>query len=152
MENELKLNIQKLGARGQEELRKKIVREMKKYHNTKRVAEICECSLSHVQSTWKKYKESGVEAIKAVKMGRPHGSGTKLTTYQESLIKKLITNKTPEEIDLYGYLWERKTVSELINQKFGIEMPLSTTGYYLAKWNFTYQRPKKNTTSRLRKR
>ena len=57
----------------------------------------------------------------------------------------------PEEINLCGYLWERKTVSELINQKFGIEMPLSTTGDYLAKWKFTYQRPKKNTISKTKK-
>jgi len=151
MENELKLNILKLGSKGQEELRKKIIRKMKQHGNTKEVAKICECSLSHVKSTWKKYKDGGVKAIKATKMGRPYGSGCRLTAYQESIIERLITDKTPEELGLCGHLWERKTVSELIHQQFGILMPLSTTGDYLAKWKFTYQRPKKNITSRIKK-
>ena len=55
MEQELKFNIKKLGSRGQEELRKKIIREMKKYGDTKEVAKICECSLSHRKSPKKLY-------------------------------------------------------------------------------------------------
>jgi len=148
MEKELKFNINKLSPKEQEELRKKIVRQMQKYGDVKGVAEICECSVRHVYSTWKKYKESGVSAIKAVKMGRPKGIGSKLTVEQEGVIKQIIADKTPTEAGLSGYLWERKTVSELVKRKFGIEMPLSTMGYYLAKWNFTSQRPKKSTISK----
>jgi transposase len=143
MDTELKFEVQKLGPQVQEEVRKKIIREMQKHGNTKEVAALCECSLSHVQSTWKKYNEGGIEAIKAVKMGRPKGSGCKLTPEQESVIIKLIIEQTPEQTGLSGYLWERKSVSELVKQEFGVEMPLSTMGYYLSKWNFTYQRPKK---------
>jgi transposase len=143
MEKELINDNYKLSPKGQEELRLKIVRQMKKHSNTKEVAEICECTVRHVEKTWKKYKEGGVNAIKAVKMGRPKGIGCKLTKTQEREIKKLLTEKTPNELELGGYLWERKSVSELISRKFSIKMPLSTTGDYLAKWNFTYQRPKK---------
>jgi hypothetical protein len=49
MENELKYELQKLGPKEQEELRKKIVREMKKRSDSKEVAEICECT--NVMST-----------------------------------------------------------------------------------------------------
>jgi transposase len=143
MEKELKFEVQKQSPRGQEELRKKIVRQMKKHGDTKEVAEICECSQRHVQLTWKKYKEGGVGAIKAVKMGRPQGSGCKLTLKQEGVIIKMLTEKRPNEVGLTGYLWERKSVSELVKQQFGIILPLSTTGHYLKKWNFTSQRPKK---------
>jgi transposase len=143
MEKELQYNIQKLSPEGQEELRKKIVRQMKKHGSTKEVAEICECSQRHVQLTWKRYMEGGVEAIKAVKMGRPKGSGCKLAPQQEAEIIKLIIDKKPAEAGLAGYLWERKTVAELVKQQFGITMPLSTMGSYLAKWKFTSQRPKK---------
>jgi transposase len=143
MENELEFNTQKLDPRGQEELRKRIVRQMKKHGDTKEVAEICECSQRHVQSTWKKYQESGVDAIKAVKMGRPKGSGSKLAPEQESKIIKMISDNTPYQLQLTGYLWDRKSVAELIRQQFNILMPLSTMGYYLAKWVFTAQRPKK---------
>jgi transposase len=143
MENELRFSVLKLSPREQEELRKKIVRQMKKHGDTKEVAAICECSLRHVQSTWKKYTDNGVKAIKAVKMGRPKGSGCKLTPEQERKIILLITDKDPEQLKLKGFLWDRKLVAELISRKFGIKMPLSTMGYYLAKWGFTAQRPKK---------
>ena len=143
MEQELKFNIQKLSPKEQEELRKKTVREMQRRGDTKEVAKICECSLSHVQSTWKKYREGGVAAILAVKMGRPKGIGCKLNPEQEAAIKKLITDKNPSECGLSGYLWGRKEVSELVKREYGIEMPVTTMGDYLRRWNFTPQRPKK---------
>ena len=143
MEKELKFNVIKLTPKEKLELRKKIIRQMQKHGDVEEVAEICECSVRHVYSTWKKYKEGGVNAIKGVKMGRPKGTGCKLTPNQEDVIKGIISDRTPMEAGLSGYLWERKTVSELVKCQFGIEMPLSTMGDYLAKWNFTSQRPKK---------
>ena len=124
---------------------------MKKYGNTREVAEICECSQRHVQSTWKKYQDGGIKAIQAVKMGRPKDKYCKLSPEQEAMIKKEITSKSPNEAGLVGYLWGRKEVSELVKQKFGVEMPVRTMGHYLAKWNFTYQRPKKRITVKMKK-
>ena len=146
MEQELKYDIRKLSPKDQEELRKKIVRQMQKHGDTKEVAEICECSLRHVQSTWKKYQEGGIKAILAVKMGYAHGKRGKLTLEQESAIKTEITEKTPSEAGLSGYLWGRAEVCELVKRRYGIEMPLTTMGDYLGRWNFTYQRPKKRIT------
>jgi len=151
MEKELINNNYKLSPFGQEELRKKIVRQMKKYGDAKEVAAICECTVRHVNKTWKKYQEGGVEAILSVKMGRPKGMCCKLTPEQEAAIKAEITDKNPSECGLVGYLWCRAEVSELVKQRFGIEMPLSTMGDYLAKWNFTYQRPKKRITAKTSK-
>lgn len=151
MEKELKYEIQKLSPSAQEEIHKKIVRQMKKCGNSKEVAEICECTVRHVNKTWKKYQEGGIAAILAVKMGRPKGKCSKLTPEQENEIKTEITGKNPTEAGLSGYLWGRAEVSELVKRKFGIEMPVRTMGHYLAKWNFTYQRPKKRITAKTRK-
>jgi transposase len=148
MEKELNYNILKLSPKEQEELRKKIVRQMKKHGDTKEVAEICECSIRHVQSTWKKYQDGGIKAILGVKMGCPKGKYCKLQPWQENEIIKALTEKTPKECDLVGYLWDRKAISELTKQKYGVEMPVRTMGHYLKKWNFTCQRPKKRTTAR----
>jgi transposase len=146
MEKELRNDNYKLSPKGQEELRKKIVRQMKKHGNSKEVAEICECTVRHVNKTWKKYQEGGIEAILAVKMGYAHGKRRKLTAEQELAVKGEITEKKPSEAGLSGYLWGRAEVSELVKRRFGIEMPLTTMGDYLARWNFTYQRPKKRIT------
>ena len=151
MENELKYNVLKLSPKEQEALRKKIVRQMKKHGDTKEVAEICECSQRHVQSTWKKHQSGGIKSILAVKMGYAHGKRRKLSPEQESAIKKEITEKYPVDCGLAGHLWGRAEVSELVKRRFGIEMPLSTMGDYLARWNFTYQRPKKRITAKTNK-
>ncbi|MCL1794814.1 MAG: winged helix-turn-helix domain-containing protein [Oscillospiraceae bacterium] len=141
---ELKYELQKLSAKEQSEVRKKIVREMEKRGGeTKEVAEICECTVRHVQKTWKKYREGGVKAIAAAKMGRPVGVYCKLTKEQEEEIKQEITEKNPSEAGLSGYLWSRGLVRELAKAKYGIEMSARTMGNYLAKWNIRPQRPKK---------
>lgn len=148
MEKELEFNNLKLTTDEQEKLRKKIIRIAKKNLmpngsvRNKKVSEICECSVSHVRSTWKKYITDGVSAIKSVKMGRPKGAGCKLTPEQQNQIIKQITEKDPNQLKLPGFLWDRKLVAGLVKREFGIEMPLSTMGYYLAKWGFTAQRPK----------
>jgi transposase len=152
MEKELKYELQKLSSKEQEEVRKKIVRQMMKHGNAREVAEICECTVRHVNNTWKKYKEGGVKAISAIKKGRPKGKGCKLTVEQGEIIKKLITEKTPEETGLSGHLWSRAEVSEIVKRKFGVEMPVRTMGHYLAKWNFTAQRPKKKITGKTQKK
>lgn len=151
MEKELKYDVKKLSPKEQEELRKKIVRQMQRHGDSKEVATICECSLRHVQSTWKKYQEGGIKAILAVKMGSPVGKYHKLTSAQEEIIKNLIKEKSPVELGLAGHLWGRSEISELVKRQFGIEMPLSTVGDYLARWNFTYQRPKKRITDKTQK-
>jgi transposase len=149
MEKKLEFKIEKLSPGEQEEVRKKIVREMEKRGGDKKeVAEICECSIRHVYSTWKKYQEGGISAIKSVKMGRPVGMCRKLTPEQENQIKKILTTKRPCEVELSGYLWDRKGVAEIIKRKLKIKMSLSTTGNYLAKWNMTPQRPKKTLQAR----
>ena len=152
IEKELNCELQKIGCACQEELRKKIVRQMKKHGDAKEVAQICECTVRHVNKTWKKYQEGGINAIKAVKMGRPKGLCKRLTPQQEVSIKKQVINKTPEEVGLNGYLWGRAEVCELIKQQYGINMPLTTMGRYLARWNFTYQRPKKRLSTRRKSR
>ena len=148
---EIKYDIRKLSPKEQEEVRKKIVREMKKRGDAKEVAEICECTIRHVHKTWKKYREGGLKSISAVKMGSPIGKYGKLTREQEEAIKKDIAEKTPEETGLSGYLWSRKEVCELVKSKFGIEIAVRTIGDYLAKWNFTSQRPKKKIIGKTQK-
>jgi transposase len=150
MEKELKYNAQKIGSVGQEELRKKIVRQKKKHGKSKEVAAIWECMVRHVKKTWKKYQEGGIEAIESVKMGRPIGKCCKLHEEQEAAIKEAIRDNSPVELGLAGHLWGLAEVSELIKRRFGIEMALTTTGDYLKRWSFTYQRPKKGVPARRR--
>jgi len=153
MENELKFEPQKISSIEQEALRKKIVLEMKKRGYTtesKRVkngvydavAEVCECSYSHVKQTWLKYRANGISGIKSVKMGRPNNSG-KLTKEQQATIRELIIDKNPEQLKLPGCLWDRQNIADLIRRRFKITIALQNISVYLKKWGMTPQRPVK---------
>jgi transposase len=143
MEKELAINNLKLSADEQENLRKRIVRMMRKHNETGKVAEICECSVRHVQSTWKKYLEGGTASIKIAKKGRKINSGA-LSEAQQCEIQKLIVDKCPEQIKLPGFLWDRSNVAALIKQKYKIKLTVQAVGKYLKKWGFTPQRPVKS--------
>ena len=146
MEKELEVNNLKLSPKEQESLRLRIIRAAKKNLlpngnvKTKLVAEICECSPSHVSHTWKKYREDGVSSVRAVQMGRPVNSG-KLTIEQQNEICKLIVDKNPEQLKLPGFLWDRENVRDLIKRKFGVDLALQNISVYLKKWGMSPQRP-----------
>ena len=148
IEKELQVNNRKLTPLEQEKLRMKIIRTAKKNlkpsgkANVTKVAEICECSKSHVSSIWKKYLKGGVYSVKAVKMGRPGNSG-KLTKEQQKEIQKLIVDKFPEQLKLKGFLWDRESVRDLIYRRFKVTIALQNISIYLKKWGFSAQRPVK---------
>lgn len=148
MEKELEVNNLRLSPKEQEALRRRIVRVAKKNLlpngkiNGKLVAEICECSLSHVSHTWKKYRENGIAAINSVRMGRPRNSG-KLTMEQQKEIRQCIIDKTPEQLRLPGFLWDRRNIQDLILRRFKVRIVLQNISIYLRKWGMTPQRPVK---------
>jgi transposase len=148
MEKELEVNNRKLSPSEQERLRLRIIRVAKKNLkasgklNVTKVAEICECSKSHVSGTWKKYSNGGVASVKSVKMGRPKNSGS-LNIAQQKEIQKLIVDKCPNQLKLEGFLWDRERVGELVYHRFKVRLTLQAIGKYLKAWGFSAQRPAK---------
>jgi len=143
MEKELKTNAVHLSQEEQYQIRRNIIRLCKKGKTNDEIAEILDVSLRHVQNTKKQYTDGGIEAIKPKKRGRRTGGQRKLTPEQEWEIRKIIVDKCPEQLKLPGCMWTRENIRDLIKQKYKIDMILSTLGYYLERWGFSVQRPKK---------
>ena len=143
MENNLKTNAVTLSPDEQYQIRKNIIRLSKSEKSNNEIAEILDVSLRHVQNTIKQYKDGGIVAIKPKKRGRKEGEERSLTPEQEREIQKIIVDKYPEQMKLPGCMWTRANIRDLIKRKYGIEMPVSTLGCYLARWGFSVQRPKK---------
>jgi transposase len=59
-------------------------------------------------------------------------------------VRKLIADKTPDQLKMPYVLWTRAVVSQLNGQRFGIRLAVVTMGLYLARLGFTPQMPKKN--------
>lgn len=143
MENELKANALGMGSKGQYELRKTIIRMLKDGKSGKQIAKDLGVSEGHVSNVKKLYEKGGAKALKPAKRGRPAGKNKILTPEQEHEIKEIIVDKTPEQLRFKECMWTRNNIRLLISEKYGIDIKLSTLGYYLARWGFTVQRPVK---------
>ena len=53
----------------------------------------------------------------------------------------MLIDTTPEQLKFKFALWTREAVKQLILRVVDIDMPISTVGDYLAKWQFTSKKP-----------
>ena len=138
-----KVDARTLTKETQEQLRKQAIRLRKQGKSYKEIAEIIGVNDNTVWKWWKKYQAGGAKALKAGQRGRPLGVNRSLDKAQEEEIRKLICDKTPDQLKLTFALWTRQAVQELIRMCFGIQIAIRTIGTYLKRWGFTPQKPLK---------
>ncbi len=138
-----KTDTRKLSPETQYELRKQVIRLRKKGKSNQEIAEIVGVYHTHVSTIWQSYQKGGLDALKPKVRGRKHGEQRNLTADQEATAKKLLVDKTPDQLKLQFALWTRDAVRLAIKQEFGIELPLRTITDYLKRWGFTPQKPAK---------
>lgn len=100
-------------------------------------------SISQITSTWADFKANNEEGIKTKKLGRPLESNRKLSNLQSTDIKKIITDNTPDQLQLNSALWDLNSISALVLRRHKVHLPRSTMAVYLKRWGFSPQRPKK---------
>ncbi len=134
-----KIDTRKLSLAALEEKRR-LAHQLRKRGMTR--AEIGEIVGVHADTVgkWLKLRsnELGYETP-----GRKVGSGTRLSQEQSERIRKLVIDKTPDQLKMPYALWTRESVRELIRSQCGIEMPVRTVGDYLKRWGMTPQKPQK---------
>jgi transposase len=132
-----------LSPKEQYNLRKQIVRLRDKGYGNRETASILDVSEPYASRIWSTYQKNGKEAIQQNKRGRRNGSGRTLTKEQEQEVRRIIIDKTPDQLRFSFALWTRQAIKELIKHKYGVEMPVTTIADYLKRWGFTAQRPTK---------
>ena len=71
-----------------------------------------------------------------------------MTDEQERYIIKKLIDTNPQQLKFKFALWTREAVKQLIKKEFEIDMPLSTVGHYLKRWEFTSKKPIKRAYER----
>jgi transposase len=87
------------------------------------------------------YDTKGKKSFAEDKRGAKAFQNCSLTKRQLNWLKKQLFNKTPEQFNFPFALWTRKLVAEVIFNKFGIKVDVSTAGEYLRKFRMTPQKP-----------
>ena len=89
----------------------------------------------------KRFRARGMAGLQTGPRGPAAGTGRFLTATQEAQIRRLICRGTPDAHGLPFALWSRAAVAALIEQRYGVRLAVRTMGTYLARWNFTVQKP-----------
>lgn len=92
-------------------------------------------------SAMKSYKTGGWPAVAIADRGRLMGEGRTLTAEQEKTLRRMISDKTPDQLKMPYALWTRSAVGDLVHQQFDVKLPVRTVGHYLKRWGFTPQKP-----------
>jgi len=100
-----------------------------------------ELSVPTVMSAHRAYLSGGWAAVNVKPRGRKPGEGRQLTPEQETEIRRLICDKTPDQLKMEFALWNRPAVSRLVEERLGVKVPIRTIGEYLKRWGFTPQKP-----------
>ncbi|CAM3808595.1 IS630 family transposase [Arcobacter cloacae] len=143
-----KIDARKLSPRELSEKRKIAMKLREKGISNKEVAQIVGISAQTISTYYTQYKKDGTKIFKVKNAGRPKNVGKTLSDQQESEIIKMLIDTNPQQLKFKFALWTREAVQTLIKYEFDIDMPISTVGYYLSKWQFTSKKPIKRAYER----
>lgn len=94
-----------------------------------------------VSMWWDRYQADGIDALASQTRGPKTGTHRRLTPRQEQAVQRAITDTTPDQLKLPFALWTRAAIAQVVQQKFGVALPVRTMGHYLRRWGFTAQKP-----------
>ena len=143
-----KIDARKLSPRELSEKRKIAIKLREKGVPNKEVAEIVGISAQTISTYYTQYKNSGANVFKVKSAGRPKKSGKRLSDEQEAKIIRMLIDTNPQQLQFKFALWTREAVRQLIFRELEIDMPISTVGDYLAKWQFRSKKPIKRAYER----
>ena len=133
-------DTRRLSPASQEDLRRRVVKAVNEQGLSKSAAaRTFGVSRTSVHHWLDKFQSCGARGLTSKPRGRPRGS--RLKGHQAATIVRLISERCPDQLKLPFALWTREAVGQLIEDRYGIRLSVSTVGRYLRRWGFTPQKP-----------
>jgi transposase len=136
-------DMRKLSRDARHERRVQVIHLRKAGQTYDEIAQQTGLSRTGVFDICKRHEAAGAKALRDAPGGRKVGEKRLLDPGQEATVRKLIADKTPDQLKMAYALWTRAAVAELIEHRFDIRLPVRTMGSYLKRWGFTPQKPMK---------
>ena len=89
----------------------------------------------------RRYRAAGEDGLLDGRRVSPRRGKGLLSDAQCRQVRDWITDRTPDQLKLSFALWTARAVLELIEQRFGIRLGLSTMQLYLQRWGMSPQKP-----------
>ncbi len=134
-----KVDARSLPPKAQESIRRLAVQAVLEGKKQVEVAKMYGVTRQAVGKWVKAHRWSGEQALKARPQGRPQGGS--LLPWQAAQIARDMVEHLPEQLKLPFFLWTRKAVAQLIQQRFSKRLSIWTVGRYLKRWGFCPQKP-----------
>jgi transposase len=134
-------DMRSLSREARHERRVQVIRLRKAGSTYDEIAAQTGLSRTGVFNICKRHETGGAKALRDAPGGRRPGDKRLLSAEQEATVRKLIADKTPDQLKMVYAPWTRQAVAELVRDRFGIELPVRTMGLYLSRWGFTPQKP-----------
>jgi transposase len=136
-------DMRSLSREARHERRVQVIRLRKAGLSYELIAQQTGLSRTGVFNICARHEAGGAAALRDRMGGRPLGDGRLLSAEQEAEVRRLIADRTPDQLKMPYALWTRTAVAQLIEQRFGIVLAVRTMGLYLKRWGFTPQKPMK---------
>lgn len=141
-------DLRSLSGEAQAAIRERAVRAVIGGESHRKVAEMFGVERAVVSKWMRRWRDGGFEGLRERRRGRRSGEQLALLPWQQGVIVNLVKEKNPDQLKLPGFLWTRDAVLELIDQRFGIRLAVTTVGRYLRAWGFTPQVPARKALER----
>ena len=138
----MKNDFRKLDQKSQEKIRVQSIKAIKRGQTHQEVAEFLGIKRQVVSRWWAAYKKSGLTGMK-MKSRANITDKSKVDKVHASAIKKIILEKTPDQLSFGFMLWTREAVRQVLKRNYNIELGLSAVGRLLKKLGLTPQKPMK---------
>ncbi|MDH3660792.1 MAG: IS630 family transposase [Alphaproteobacteria bacterium] len=138
-----KIDARSLSTDAQQQLRYQAIRLREDCRTYDEIALVVGVHPSTISGWWQAYQKQGIAGIEIKKRGRRVGQGRRLDAKQEDQLRRLLIDKTPDQMKLPFALWTRRAVQDLVHRRWSIELPIRTVRDYLKRFGFTPQKPLK---------
>jgi len=138
----MKNDFRKLDQKTQEKIRIQSIKAIKRGKTHQEVAEFLGIKRQVVSRWWSTYKESGLSGLK-MKSKANITDKSKVDKDTAIAIKKIILDKTPDQLNFGFMLWTREAVRQVLKRNYNITIGLSAVGRLLKNMGLTPQKPMK---------
>jgi len=134
-------DLRSLSGEAQAAIRERAVRAVIGGMSHREAARVFGVERAVVSKWMRRWRDGGWEGLQERRRGRRPGEQAALEPWQQGVIVTLVKERNPDQLKLPGFLWTRDAVMELIDQRFGVRLAVTTVGRYLRAWGFTPQVP-----------